>query len=419
VDRLRRLETAKPERTSLCVYSEMTATVEAMEKADLCAQVRGVVKSIPAEVDIGRYVKEGETLITLDIPDLLAEYDNKQALLTQAHHLKEQAFQTQNVAAEEVKETQAKVMTYQADLKYHEENYERVAKLVQDRTVQPQLGEEAKQKRATAEAALRAAQVQVETKKARLKAAEADLKVADSRIKVAEAEVERLRALVGFAAIKAPFDGIITKRWVDRGVTVKDLSMPLLTVMRTDTVRVLFDVPERDVPFIRTTLLSSPGARGNRVTLKIPALQSILPGGEVKGTEEEPLRVSLMASALDPMTRTMRTEVHVDNKSRHLRPGMTGTVTVLLGQRDGALTIPSTALVRQGQKIQVYYVADPTGDPPRGVVKRVDVELGLDDGRRVEIRSGLTGNELVIIKGNGVVHVGDTARAVQAHKVEE
>src|SRR5262249_48769225 len=67
-DRLPRLETVLPERTTLRVLSDLTATVEAMEKADLCAQVRGVVKEVPAHVDIGRLVKEGEPLLTLDIP---------------------------------------------------------------------------------------------------------------------------------------------------------------------------------------------------------------------------------------------------------------------------------------------------------------------------------------------------------------
>ena len=66
--------------------------------------------------------------------------------------------------------------------------------------------------------------------------------------------------------------------------------------------------------------------------------------------------------------------------------------------------MPSTALVRRGPFVDVYYVADVHGDPPRGIVRRAEVELGLDDGKRVEIRRGLKGDEHIIIKGNGVVH---------------
>src|SRR5438270_471708 len=65
VERLPRLETSPPERTTLLVRAEYTATVDSLEKAELCAQVRGTVKAIPTDIDIGRSVKEGEALISL------------------------------------------------------------------------------------------------------------------------------------------------------------------------------------------------------------------------------------------------------------------------------------------------------------------------------------------------------------------
>ena len=68
--------------------------------------------------------------------------------------------------------------------------------------------------------------------------------------------------------------------------------------------------------------------------------------------------------------------------------------------------------MRRGDKVEVFYVEDPSGDPPRGVAQRVEVEVGLDDGKRVEVRSGLSGKELVIAKGNGVVREGDPVVAV-------
>src|SRR5438270_653129 len=103
VERLPRLETSPPERTTLLVRADYTATVDALEKAELCAQVRGIVNTVPADVDIGRAVKKGEVLLTLDIPDLVAERANKRALLEQAGHLQKQSVQARNVAAEEVK----------------------------------------------------------------------------------------------------------------------------------------------------------------------------------------------------------------------------------------------------------------------------------------------------------------------------
>jgi RND family efflux transporter MFP subunit len=414
VERLPRLETALPERKLLTVSSELAATVEAMEKAELCAQVRGSVKTIAADIDLGRAIKEGEVLITLDIPDLRAELDNKKSSLELTRNLRDQAEQARKVAEQEVKEAEAQIKKYAADVEYTSSQYERMYALSKNGTVQPQLAEEAKLKRDASQAALQVGQTQILTKKARLDAAVVETQVADSRIKVAEAEVARLAAQVSFATISAPFDGVITKRWVDRGAVIKDPGMPLLTVMRTDVVRVIVDVPERDVPHLRVTGKPSAEEKGNQADLRFPALQEALPTVQFKGVDGDVPRVTLLASALDPMSRTMRTEIHLDNKAGHLRPQMTGMVKLQLGRRDHALTIPSSALVRVGNKLEVYHVANPSGTPPRGVVQRAEVELGLDDGRFVEIRKGLTGRELIIVKGNGVVRVGDTAIAVPA-----
>src|SRR5262249_10855051 len=185
---------------------------------------------------------------------------------------------------------------------------------------------------------------------------------------------------------------------------------PPLTVTRTDVVRILLDIPERDVPLVNATEQNpNKDGKGDLVTLHIPALRSVVSNGEFTG------HITRLASALDPQTRTIRAEVHLDNKGGHLRPGMYGTATVLLEERDYALTVPSTALVRRGNKVQLFYVDNPRGDPPCGVVRRLEVELGLDDGRRVEIRSPqLTGKEQIIAKGNGVVREGDTVIAVPA-----
>jgi RND family efflux transporter MFP subunit len=411
VNRLPRLETMLPARTSLKVTSELAATVDAWEKADLFAQVRGVVKTIPDDVDIGRRVRQGEELVTLDIPDLVAERENKKALLEQSKRVKEQATEALNVARHEVKEAQAQLKRYEADLENRELRFQRLARLAKTDTVQQQLADEARIDRDAAQAALTANQAQILTKQAREAAAQADLQVSESRIKVATSEVEKLNVLVGFGTIRAPFDGIITKRWVDRGATVGISSGPLLTVMRTDVVRVILDVPERDVPLIRVAGKPSPADKGNEVELTIPALKDVAPQGFTG-------EVQLMASALDPATRTMRTEVHLANKHGYLRPQMTGSAKLVLGERKDVLTVPSSALVRSFNKIMVYYLADLTGEPPQGVVRKVAVEFGLDDGRRVEIRKGLAGTERVITKGAGVVRSGDHAIAVPARQAE-
>ena len=114
----------------------------------------------------------------------------------------------------------------------------------------------------------------------------------------------------------------------------------------------------------------------------------------------------------------MRAEVHLENKKSVLKPQMTGTASVTLATRN-AFSVPSSALVRSGNKMEIYIIADPAGDPAKGTVKRLEVQTGLDTGLRVEINSDLlTGKELVIIRGAGVLRPGDQVIAVPAKPAE-
>jgi RND family efflux transporter MFP subunit len=404
VERLPRVETLKPEAGHRKITFETLATVEPLERARLSAQVQGEVKGLTPDIDIGKPIKKGEVLITLDIPSALAEQENKKAFLAQARNVRDQAEESRKVAVRDVEEAEAQVGRWKADLAFRELQLARNTELVRKLTVQPILQEESELQRNTAKAALGAAQAGVNTKKAKLSAATVELRVAESRIQVAQTDVKLAETKVEFAKIRAPFDGVITRRWVDNGAIIKDPMQTLLTVMRTDKVRVLIDIPEKYVPMIRATEGETPKGEANRVALTI-------------GHYELEQRITRLAAAIDPQTRQMRAEIHVANPDNlKLRPGMTGTATVILDEgRTPQLNIPSTALVRVGDEIRVYYVEKLNEeDPPRGTVSMHVVQIGLDDGKTVEIRSGLTGKELIIAKGNGVVRQGEIVRAVPA-----
>lgn len=407
-DRLPRLETVQPTRSLLPVRIELSATVEPLERADLCARVPGTVDHLPADVDIGRRITKGEELIHLAVPELDAMLEHKKALLEQAKRQKVQAEEACVVSSKEYAETEKQLKRYVAELTLKKLEHERVTELVRRNATQPERVQETQRSLEVAQATFDAARAGLETRQAKIKAADADLQVADSKIRVAEAEVTNLTAQVSYATIKAPFDGVITKRWVDRGATIKDAGAALLTVMHTDTVRVLVDIPERHVPLVNAREQKpNENGQGDQVTLRIPALHEAEDEGEFTGT------ICRIASALDPATRTMRAEVHIPNPKGQLRPGMQGTAVVLLDERYDVLTVPSTALVRgRNNRVEVFIVVDPSGDPPRGMTRRVPVELGLDDGRRVQIRKGLKGTERVVAKGNGVVREGEVVIAV-------
>src|SRR5262245_50965345 len=102
-DRLPRVEVVQPQRMTLLRRVELAATVEALQRVDLAARVPGTVQ-IAKDVDIGRWVKRGEVLVRLDVPDLRADKKHKEALLEQARRQVDQAGEARTVARQEVEE---------------------------------------------------------------------------------------------------------------------------------------------------------------------------------------------------------------------------------------------------------------------------------------------------------------------------
>lgn len=407
-ERLPRLEVVRPQRVELKRIVELAATLRAMKEVDLNARVPGVVEYLPDSTDIGRKVKQGEVLLRLAVPELEADKKHKQALLEQARKQKVQAEEALTVARREADEAQKREKQYGADLAYQQLRFERMRDLVRRGAQELQIQEEAEKQRDAAAAAYQAGRAQTATREAKIRAALADLEVADRRIQVAEADVERLAAQIGFATIKAPFDGVITRRWIDPGATIKDPAAPLLTIMQVDRMRLLIDIPQRDVPLVnaRDENPNSDG-QGDQVRVQIPALAEKVPNGEFTGY------IVRIAKSVDPVTRTMRTEVELDNAAGHLRPGMYGTAKALLEKRSNVLTIPATALVRKGGgKVDVFHVAKPEGRPRRGKLQRIEIDVGIDDGQVVEVRRGLNGDEWIVSRGKGVMRVDEQVIAI-------
>jgi RND family efflux transporter MFP subunit len=413
-ERLPRLEVVQPIRAAVVRRVELAASVEAYQRVDLSARVPGVVEHLPAYIDIGKKVTAGDVLLRLTVPDLEADKKQKEALLDQARKQEVQAKEAFTVAEREVTETQKDEKRYRADVAFQTARLARIRKLVRREAQDVALQEESERQLASAEAALDANRAKVATRKARVRSAMADQEVAGRRIGVAEAEVNKLTEMIGFATVRAPFDGVITRRWVDQGAIIKDPGATLLTVMQIDRVRVLVDVPQRDVPLINDDeRRPNADGRGDPAEVRIPALAETSANGNFKGT------ITRTGQSLDPVTRTMRAEIVLDNKTGYLKPGMFGTASIVVETRPNRLTVPASALVRLGdEKVAVYCVTDaeeiPGGpsEQKRGVLRRIDIELGLDDGKRVEVRKGLKGDELIVVRGNSVLRVEDAVIAV-------
>jgi RND family efflux transporter MFP subunit len=282
----------------------------------------------------------------------------------------------------------------------------RIRELVRQRAQDVQVEQEATKQLESAEAALAANRATTLKRQAKVEAAVSEVELAGQKVRGAEAEVRRLNVLIGFATITAPFDGVITRRWVDPGAIIKDPGATLLTLMQIDRIRVLIDVPQRDVPYLNAREQNpNPDGRGDSVIVRMPALRD----GAIQGY------ITRVSRSLDPVTRTMRAEIELDNKDFVLQPGMYGSASVLVEDRPSVLTLPASSLMRRGEGlVEVYQVAHVTGDGDerRGVLKRLPVVLGIDDGKEVEIRSGIKDDDLIVLRATGVMRADETVLAI-------
>lgn len=405
VERLPRVEVVQPVPKRIARRLETSATVEALKKVDVSARVPGVVIDLADRMDIGRSVKKDEVLLRLDVPDLAAERDVKQAMEEQAKKQETLAAVALKVAKHEVEESLADEKRYTADVSYNRLRLARIKELVRQRAQDVQLEQEAARQSEVADATLASNRVATTKRQAKVEQAVADLELARQRVKTAAAEVAKLDRTIAFASVTAPFDGMVTRRWVDPGAVIKDPGAVLLTVMQMDRVRVLIDVPQRDVSLLNSREQNpNKDGRGDPVFLRMAALRE-----PVQGT------ITRVARTLDPVTRTMRAEIELDNKDLQLQPGMYGSASVLVEDRSNVLSLPASALLRRGEGlVEVYQVVNlqGEGDERRGVLKRVPVELGIDDGKEVEIRGGLSRDDWVVLRAGGVMRPDETVLAI-------
>lgn len=417
VERLPRLEVVEPTRKRLVRRLEVSATVEGQKRVELSARVPGEVQWLPDDMDIGRKVKQGEVLLKLKVPELDADLKHKKAIQAQSEKQLEQAKEALAVARQEVDETEKDKKRFDAEKEFQRLRYNRIVGLVRQRAQEQNVADEARKQYDAAAAALDSSISKIKTREAKVKSALADIQVASRRIDVAKADVQRLVELQNFAVIKAPFNGVITRRWVDPGAVIRDAGAKLFTVVQMNTVRILLDIPQRDAPLINSTEYKpNPDGKGDEVTIVIPDLKHLTNKGQFVGN------ITRMARSLDPVTRTMRAEVIMPNDDFYLQPGMYGTASVKVEDRANVLTVPASALVRRGEgKVEVFVVANPTGDGDerRGVLRAIPVTLGIDDGKEAEIREGLTGKELVVARGSGSMRAGDKIIAVSEREANE
>jgi RND family efflux transporter MFP subunit len=194
----------------------------------------------------------------------------------------------------------------------------------------------------------------------------------EANVKAAIASVNQLKEMQSFEKVTAPFTGTITARLIDIGTLIASGTNTLLfRLADTSTLRVYADVPEVD---------SKDVAIGAPVDLETPGTQGKKFAGQVVRT----------AGAIDPVSRTLLTEIRVPNPKLELVPGEFGEVTFHFHSSKPLLIIPSSSLLFRAEGPQVALVEG------EGRVHLQDVRLGRDLGTSVEVISGLAADDALI-----------------------
>jgi len=221
-----------------------------------------------------------------------------------------------------------------------------------------------------------------------------DLSARQSAVAASEANVRRLQQMQGFEKVVAPFDGIVTARNIDIGSLVEAGAntgpKELFHVAAINRLRVYIAVPE-----------AYAGAVTN--------------GGKVALTEvdrpDETFEGTLVrnSSAIDPMSRTLNVEADVNNSNGHLLPGAYVFVHLQLPGNAHSVTVPSNTLLFRAEGLRVAVVRN-------NKVVLLPISIGHDYGNTVEVTSGLSGNDAVVLDPADSLAAGTTVKVMEAGK---
>ena len=342
-----------PLRQDLDIRLTYTADISPNQVVNIFSRVDGYIAKL--HVDKGDFVRANQLLLEIDHTDYQHAVNQAKANLSSA---------------------KAKVSQQDAVVRNAKLTFDRIQSLVKDRFVSQQDLDNAQVNLEAAWAAHESLQAQV------------------NQMEVALAQTETNLA---YSYIRAPFPGYIAERNLDTGsyvtsatASTSTMSRGIMSLHDINTVRVLIEVVERDIPLVKI---------GQKAELRAEAY----PDQVFEGT------VTRIVQSLNRATRTMTVEIDLPNKDRRLKGGMFARVEVTVGTHRHALQIPIDAVSRLENTQYIYVVRE-------GKTQRVDVEIGARNNNLVEILKGLSGDEQVVVSGKDLVQDGTP---VQTHPLPE
>ncbi len=332
----------------------LTAEFKPYQEVDVMAKVAGYIKQI--NVDIGDRVTEGQLLATLEIPEMDDDLRHANASVERSQA--------------NVKQAQDELTRAKSAYDVAEQYYERLNDVSKKRPglVAQQEIDDAHGKALVAQAQVAAANSAVES--------------SNQQVSVNQSDVSRVHTMMDYTRVCAPFAGVVTKRYADKGSMIQagtasqSQAMPVVRLSQNNLLRLILPVPESAVPTVHI---------GQQVEVRVPSLNRSF-AGLVKRFEDK----------LSLETRTMDTEVDVPNPSLVLMPGMYAEVNLTLARRDHVLVAPVNAV--ENDEVAVV--------TPNHRIEFRKIQSGIETANEVEVRSGLNEGDLIVLGGHSGLQPG-------------
>jgi RND family efflux transporter MFP subunit len=321
------------------------AELRPYQEIEVHAKVTGYLETL--DVDIGDVLTEGQEIAKLEVPELKVEIEH--------------ALAEQRRAEAEVEKSSAAF----------DEMHLSFTRLQATDHSQPHL----------------LAPQDLDSSKAHDRSAAAGLASAKEQAAIAETEVKRLRTLLDYARITAPFAGVVTKRYADTGALIQSGTstgaLPVVRLSQNDKLRAVFPVSISFVSGIRV---------GDPVELRLAGVDRIIEG-----------TVSRFERKVDTSTRTMEVEVDVPNPDLSLLPGLYAEAILKVERRTAGLFVPMEAVTRAGGGKSSVYIVN-----KEHRIEERKVTLGLETPNKIEILSGAREGEMVLLGSRSQLVAGQS-----------
>lgn len=367
-------------RKDITYFLSATGDIAPMMQVDLFPKVSGYLERM--DVNIGDSVRQGQVVAQIDRADFLQKVKEAEAKVAYARAQLSELMAGSR--PEELRQAEEGVRQAQSRFDNAKLHRERVEALFKRQVISKKEMDSAEMEYTVAEAQLEASQQHLKLVKegARQEVREAS----QAKLKEMEAVLAQEKIRLQNTSIVAPFSGEIVRKYVDAGALVSS-STPLVNLVHAETLKVVANVLERDIPLLR---------QGMKASVQAEAY----PGKSFEG------KVARINKALDVATRTLQAEIYIPNSNRLLKPGMFARLTVALSEKPKTLVIPRNAVLEEGGSRFIFVI--------RGnEAVRTTIVTGFEEYPFVEVLQGVSEGDPVVVRGQESLKDRSVVRVIE------